>query len=171
MKRIMKSVFVLVMGLVMLLPLTGCEVTETPSVNFGFKAVDTAANYDESLSAFEIGNRFYTCITIQINTDKKKAHDYKVVVTVPKMTEVEMEKTGGLNYDSKEDDDEQHCSIMTFTVKGYKEAIPEKIMFHARPTQEGEAEMTVHIYDEDGEEINAGYSRIVFFEYELNTGE
>lgn len=171
MKRIMKSVLVLVMGLAMMLPLTGCEVTETPSVNFGFKAVDTASDYNESLSAFEVGKRFYTSIKVQINTDKKKAHDYKVVVTVPKTKDVEMEKMGGLNPDSNEWLEADQLTKMTFTVKGYKEATADNIMFYGTPTDEGEAEMTVHIYDEDGNEINSGYSRKVFFEYELNTGE
>lgn len=171
MKRILNSIFVFFVGLVMMLPLTGCKVTETPSVNFGFKAVDTASDYNESLSAFEVGKRFYTSIKVQINTDKKKAHDYKVVVTVPKTKDVEMEKMGGLNPDSNEWVEADQLTKMTFTVKGSKEATADNIMFYGTPTAEGEAEITVHIYDEDGEEINAGYSRKVFFEYELNTGD
>lgn len=172
MKRIMKSILVFAMSAVMMTQLAGCgDVTETPSVNFGFKQVDTAADYNESLSAFEVGKRFYTSIKVQINTDKKKSHDYKVVVTVPKTKDVEMEKMGGLNPDSNEWVEADQLTKMTFTVKGYKEATADNIMFYGTPTDEGEAEMTVHIYDEDGEEINAGYSRKVFFEYELNTGE
>lgn len=172
MKRIMKSILVFAMSAVMMMQLTACgDVTETPSVNFGFKQVDTASDYNESLSAFEVGKRFYTSIKVQINTDKKKSHDYKVVVTVPKTKDVEMEKMGGLNPDSNEWVEADQLTKMTFTVKGYKEATADNIMFYGTPTDEGEAEMTVHIYDEDGEEINAGYSRKVFFEYELNTGE
>ena len=182
MKKIMKSILVFVMSVVMMMPLTGCDnsikmpffnsdVTETPSVSFGFKQVDTASDYNESLSAFEVGKRFYTCIQLTINTDDKTSHDYKVVITVPKTKEVEMEKMGGLNPDSNEWVEDGQLTKMTFTVKGYKEATAEKIMFYGTPTGEGEAEMTVNIYDEDGEEINTGYSRKIFFECELNTGD
>lgn len=172
MKKITKFILAFAMGILMMIQLTGCgDVTETPSVNFGFKAVDTASDYNESMTAFEVGKRFYTSIKIQINTDKKKTHDYKVVVTIPKTKDVEMEKMGGLNPDSNEWVEADQLTKMTFTVKGYKEATADNIMFYGTPTDEGEAEMTVHIFDEDGEEINTGYSRKVFFEYELNTGE
>ena len=171
MKRLMKSIIMLVMSVVMIIQLTGCDITETPSVNFGFKAVDTASDYNEAISAFEVGKRFYTSIKIQINTDKKKAHDYKVVITVPKTKEVEVEKMGGLIPDTTDWDEENQLTKMTFTVQGYREAIAENILFNGTPTDEGEAEMTVHIYDEDGEEINNGYTRKIFFEYDLNTGE
>ncbi len=172
MKKITKFILAFAMGILMMIQLTGCgDVTETPSVNFGFKAVDTASDYNESMTAFEVGKRFYTSIKIQINTDKKKTNDYKVVVTIPKTKDVEMEKMGGLNPDSNEWVEADQLTKMTFTVKGYKEATADNIMFYGTPTDEGEAEMTVHIFDEDGEEINTGYSRKVFFEYELNTGE
>lgn len=56
---------------------------------------------------------------------------------------------------------------MTFTMQGCKEATDEKILFYGTPTNEGEARIAVHIYDKDGIEVNAGYSRTIFFEYVL----
>ena len=146
--------------------LAGC-VHETPSVVFGFKTVDTAAEYNESISAFEIGRVFYTCITVKVNTNKKAARNYKVVITIPKTKDVEMEKMGGLQPDSRDWDPAKQTTVLNFTIHGAKEAISEKFMFYGTPVGEGAAAITVNIYDKDGIEINAGYSRTIFFKYEL----
>ena len=146
--------------------LSGC-VTETPAVVFGFKTVDTAAEYNESISAFEIGKVFYTCITVKITTNKKRAHDYKVVVTIPKTKDVEMEKMGGLQPTSRDWDPAKQTTVLNFNVHGSKEAIAEKFMFYGTPIGEGAASISVNIYDDEGVEINAGYSRTIFFKYEL----
>ena len=167
MNNIFKKITAFTATTMMAISLASCDVTETPSVNFGFKSVDTAAEYNESLTAFEVGKRFYSSIKIQINTDKKKAHDYKVEIIVPKTKEVEVKEMGGLNPDTNNWDPDKEQTVMTYTVKGYKEATPEKILFYGTPTDEGEVEMQVHIYDEDGEEINSGWSRTIFFEYQL----
>ena len=168
MKTMLKKVMVGVLMLVMILSLTACgDVTETPSVNFGFKNVDSAADYNESLTSFEVGKRFYTCVKIELITDKKAAKDYTVKIAVPKTNEVEVKGMGGLEPDTIEWDEENQQTVMEFTVQGYKEATAEKILFYGTPTGEGEAKMTVDIYDEDGEKINAGYSRTIFFVYEL----
>ena len=74
---------------------------------------------------------------------------------------------GGLEPDSNEWDEGSELTRLTFTMQGYKEATDEKILFYGTPTDEGEAKMTVHIYDKDGNEINTGYSRTIFFEYTL----
>lgn len=171
MKKTLKTIIISILVVFSLCLFVGCKVETTPSVNFGFKAVDTADNYNESLSSFLVGKRFYTSIKIQINTDTKKAHDYKVVITVPKTKEVEVKGMGGPSPDSNEWDEENQTTKLTFTIKGYKEATPENILFYGTPTGEGEAEMTVHIYDEDDKEINTGYTRKVFFVYELQTGD
>lgn len=164
---IFKKVLVTMVAATMLFGFSGCKVTETPSVTFAFKNVDGASDYNESMTSFRVGDRFYTCISIKLVTDKKKPRDYTVVITVPKTNEVEVRGMGGLEPDSIEWDEENQQTIMTFTIQGYREATPEKILFYGTPTGEGEAEMTVHIYDNDGEEINRGYSRTVFFVYEL----
>ena len=148
--------------------LTACSAPKlTPSVSFGFKSVDTAADYNESLSSFEVGKRFYTCITIKLNTDKKDQTDYKVVVKVPKTKEVEVNSMGGLNPISTVWDDAEEQTVLTFTITGSKEAIAEKILFVGTPTGEGQAKITLDIYDKDGKEAHPGYSRTVFFVYEL----
>ena len=168
MKKTVSVVLVLViLVLAMMFSLTACRTTVTPSVNFGFKIIDGAGAYDESITSFEVGKKFYTCITIKLITNKKKAQDYSVVVEIPKTKEVEVKGMGGLEPDSNEWDEGQELTRLTFTMQGYKEATDEKILFYGTPTGEGEAKMTVHIYDKDGNEINAGYSRTIFFEYTL----
>ena len=162
------ALIVLVVGTIGLsVSVVGCNVQTMPSVSFGFKTKDVAGDYDESISMFEIGKRFYSCITIRILTDKQKAKDYKVEVTVPKTNEVEVKGMGGIEADSNIWDEENEQTVMTFTIQGYKEATPEKILFYGTPTGEGEAKMMVHIYDEEGKELNNGYSRTIFFAYEL----
>lgn len=166
-KKIQKIVTVL-LALSMMLMMVACgKVTETPSVNFGFKVIDGAGAYDESITSFEVGKKFYSCITIKLTTNKKKAKDYQVVIEIPKTKEVEVKGMGGLEPDSIVWDEASELTRMTFTMKGYKEAADEKILFYGTPTDEGEAKITVHIYDEKGNEINAGYSRTIFFEYTL----
>ena len=155
---------ILLVGIAM--SMTSCKVTETPSVTFAFKTVDTAADYTESLTSFEVGRRFYTCIAIRLVTDKKKAHDYQVVVCVPHTREVEVRGMGGIEPDSIEWDEENEQTVLTFTIQGYAEATTEKILFYGTPTDEGEAEMSVRIYDEDGERVG-GWTRTIFFVYEL----
>ena len=168
MKKTVSVVLVLViLVLAMMFSLTACRTTVTPSVNFGFKIIDGAGAYDESITSFEVGKKFYTCITIKLITNKKKAQDYSVVVEIPKTKEVEVKGMGGLEPDSNEWDEGQELTRLTFTMQGYNEATDEKILFYGTPTGEGEAKMTVHIYDKDGNEINAGYSRTIFFEYTL----
>ena len=167
MKNAMKKIVSVVMVLAMMCSLTACSTTVTPSVNFGFKIIDGAGAYDESITSFEVGKKFYTCITIKLITDKKKAQDYSVVVEIPKTREVEVKGMGGLEPDSNEWDEGSELTRLTFTMQGYKEATDEKILFYGTPTDEGEAKMTVHIYDKDGNEINTGYSRTIFFEYTL----
>lgn len=165
--KTMKKIVCGVLILSMMLMLTACGVTVSPSVNFGFKIVDGAGAFDESITSFEVGKKFYTCITIKIVTDKKKVRDYNVVVEIPKTKEVEVKGMGGLEPNSNDWDEAKELTRMTFTVQGSKEATEEKILFYGTPTDEGEAKMTVHIYDEDGEEVNKGYSRTIFFEYTL----
>lgn len=167
-KRSLAGIAVLIVLFVgMSFALAGCSVQTMPSVNFGFKVTDSAGNYDESISSFEVGKRFYSCITVRILTNKKGAKDYKVEVTVPKTNEVEVKGMGGIEPDSNIWDEENEQTVMTFTIQGYKEATPEKILFYGTPTGEGEAKMMVHIYDMDGKEVNTGYSRTIFFAYEL----
>lgn len=146
---------------------TACSTTVTPSVNFGFKNIDTAAEYNESLSVFEVGKRFYCCIKLQLTTDKKAPQDYRVEVIVPKTNQVEMKEMGGLSYDSINWDEDNERSIVTYTVRGYKEAIPEKLLFSGTPTQDGEAKIEIHIYDQENNEVNSGYYRRLYFDYEV----
>lgn len=167
MKKVMKRMVLIVMVISMLCMLSACATTVTPSVNFGFKIIDGAGAYDESITSFEVGKKFYTCITVKLITDKKKAQDYTVVVEIPKTKEVEVKGMGGLEPNSNEWDEAQELTRLTFTMQGFKEATDEKILFYGTPTDEGEAKLTVHIYDKDGNEINTGYSRTIFFEYTL----
>ena len=165
-KLFLSRVLSIVLLLGMAVTLASCKVTETPSVTFAFKNVDSAADYNESLTSFEVGKRFYTCIAIKLVTDKKKPHDYQVVVRVPHTKEVEVKGMGGLEPDSIEWDEENEETVLTFTIQGYQEATTEKILFYGTPTDEGEAEMSVRIYDEDGEKVD-GWTRTIFFVYEL----
>lgn len=161
-------IFALIMiGAIIGVSSAGCTTKTMPSVSFGFKVTDTAGDYNESISAFEVGKRFYSCVTIRLLTDKKEARDYKVVITVPKTKEVEVKGMGGLEPDSNVWDEENEETVLTFTMQGYREAEAEKILFYGTPTGEGEAKMAVHIYDQEGKEINTGYSRTIFFTYEL----
>jgi hypothetical protein len=141
--------------------------TLIPSVSFGFKVTDGAGAYDESITSFEVGKKFYTCVTIKLVTDKEKPADYSVVIDIPKTKEVEVKGMGGLEPNSIVWNEADELTRMTFTMQGYKEATDEKILFYGTPTDEGEAKMMVHIYDKDGNEINKGYSRTIFFDYTL----
>ena len=167
MKALIKHITGIIMALTMILTLSACQVTITPSVNFGFKIIDGAGAFDESITSFEVGKKFYTCVTIKLITNKKKPIDYKVVIDIPKTKEVEVKGMGGLEPDSIVWNEADELTRMTFTMQGYKEATDEKILFYGTPTDEGEAKMTVHIYDKEGLEINNGYSRTIFFSYDL----
>lgn len=167
MKKSLLRVTALCMVFSIVFLLSGCKPTVTPSVSFGFKVTDGPGAFDESITSFEVGKKFYTSIAIKLVTDKQKVHDYTVVVEIPKTKEVEVKGMGGLEPNSIEWDEVNQLTRMTYTIQGYKEAVDEKIMFYGTPTDEGEAKMTVHIYDEDGNEINKGYSRTIFFEYQL----
>ena len=149
-----------------LLGLSSCKTVNTPSVTFAFKDVDSASDYNESMTSFEVGKKFYTCISVKLVTDKKKAQDYKVVVTVPKTSQVEVKGMGGLDPDSIEWDEQKQETILTYTIHGYKEATLQKLLFYGKPTGEGEAKMTVKVFDKKGESVN-GWSRTVFFVYDL----
>lgn len=166
MRRLSKFVAV-VLSIIIAITCTACDVELTPEVNFGFKTNDGPGEFNESITSVEIGKRFYTCINIKLRTDKKSAEDYTVVVEVPKTKEVEVKGMGGLEPNSIDWDEQKGLSRLTFTMQGYKEATNEKILFYGTPTEEGEAKMTVHIYDIDNNEVNAGYSRTIFFVYEL----
>ncbi len=162
-----KKFTLMVLVFAIVFSLAGCKTTVTPSVSFGFKVIDGAGPYDESITSFEVGKKFYTSINIKLVTDKKKAADYRVVVDIPKTKEVEVKGMGGLEPDSIVWNASEELTRMTFTMQGYKEAGVEKILFYGTPTEEGEAKLAVHIYDKDGNEINKGYSRTIFFEYTL----
>lgn len=167
MKKTIRKIVSAVIMMTIVLTLSACDPTVTPSVNFGFKIIDSAGEYNETITSFEVGKKFYTCITIKLVTNKKKIQDYSVVVEIPKTKEVEVKGMGGLEPDSNDWDEEKELTRMTFTMQGHKEAVDEKILFYGTPTDEGEAKMTVHIYDKDGKEVNNGYSRTIFFEYTL----
>ena len=167
--KILALVVVLVLGIgAAIFCLASCKTVETPAVTFAFKNVDSASDYNESLTSFEVGKKFYTCISLKLVTDKKKPQDYKVVVTVPKTSQVEVKNMGGKDPDSIEWDEQKQETVLTYTIQGYKEAIPEKLLFHGKPTGEGEAKMTLKIYNKKGEVIN-GWNRTVFFVYDLQT--
>lgn len=146
--------------------LVGCTPKATASVAIGFKTTDSAAEYQESIDAFEIGRTFYTCIKVKVVTDKKSTHNYKVVVEVPKTNNVEVDQTGGLTPDSVSSDPEEGKTVLEFTIKGSKEAVEEKILFKGTPVGEGDAKILVSIYNEDGKKEYSSF-RIVEFKYEL----
>ena len=167
MKLFFKKCLTALVAGAMILSLTSCgKVTETPAVTFAFKNVDSASDYNESLTSFEVGKRFYTCISVKLVTDKQKAKDYQVVVCVPKTSNVEVKEMGGLDPDSIEWDEEKQETILTYTIKGYKEATPEKFMFYGVPIEEGEAKISVKIYNKRGKKVNS-WNRTIFFVYDL----
>lgn len=144
-----------------------CTPEATPAVTIGFKTTDGAAEYAESIDAFEIGQVFYTCIKVKIVTDKKSTHNYKVVIEVPRTKDIEVDQTGGLEADSVNYLNDEEKTVLEFTIKGSKEAVEEKILFKGTPLSEGEAKISVSIYNEDGEKEGSSYFRIVEFKYEL----
>ncbi len=166
MKYLIKKCLMAIVAVSMIFTITSCKATETPAVTFAFKNVDSASDYNESLTSFEVGKRFYTCISVKLVTDKKKPQDYQVVVTVPKTSEVEVKEMGGLDPDSIEWDEEKQETVLTYTIQGYKEATPEKLLFYGVPTEEGEAKITIKIYDKHGERVNS-WNRKIFFVYDL----
>lgn len=168
MNSIFKRITLTIIAVTLLFTLTACEPTITPSVNFGFKNVETASDFNESLTAFEIGTRFYCCIKLHLITDQQASYDYKVEVIVPKTDEVDVKNMGGLNPDAIAWDETNERTILTYTIPGYREATPEKLLFYGTPNAEGEANIEVHIYNQNGEEVNQGYSRMVFFEYVID---
>ena len=166
MKELIKKGVLAIIVLSMLFALTSCKTTETPAVTFAFKNVDSASDYNESLTSFEVGKRFYTCISVKLVTDKQKPQDYQVVVTVPKTSEVEVKEMGGLDPDSIEWDEAKQETVLTYTIQGYKEATPEKLLFYGVPTEEGEEKISIKIYNKKGERVNS-WNRKIFFVYDL----
>ena len=167
MKKMIAKMIAFFATMTMVFMSVGCKTVVTPAVNFGFKTVDGASAYDESITGFEVGKKFYSCITVKLVTNKKAIKDYQVVVEIPKTKEVEVKGMGGLEPDSIDWDEENELTRMTFTMQGNKEAVDEKILFYGTPTDDGEAKMSVHIFDKDGVEVNTGYSRTIFFDYVL----
>ncbi len=166
MKDMIKKCIMAILAVTMVFAMTSCKATETPAVTFAFKNVDSASDYNESLTSFEVGKRFYTCISVKLVTDKKKAQDYQVVVRVPKTKNVEVKEMGGLDPDSIEWDEENQETVLTYTVQGYKEATPEKLLFYGVPTEEGETKISLKIFDKKGERVNS-WNRTIFFVYDL----
>ena len=146
--------------------LVGCAPKANPSIAIGFKITDSAAQYQESIDAFEIGRTFYTCIKVKIVTDKKKPYKYKVVVEVPKTNNIEVDQTGGLEPDSHVYNPEAEKSVLEFTVKGSKEAVEEKILFKGTPFGEGDAKIAVTVYNKEGVKEYSSF-RTIEFKYEL----
>ena len=167
MKKIIKRVVALMLVLAIAISTLVSCVDTTPSVVFGFKTTDGASEYSEAIDAFEIGKTFYTCIKLKFVTNKKSSRDFKVVVEVPKTKDIVVDQTGGKNADDIAWDEANGVTRLTFTIKGSKEAVEEKIMFKGTPFGEGSATMSVKIYDEKGEQVGSGYFRTVEFKYEL----
>jgi hypothetical protein len=162
--KIMAMMFVLI---TVLGTMVGCLQT-TPSVTFGFKTSDSADQYNESVDVVEVGKNFYTCINLKFVTNKKKPRDYTIKVEVPKTDYIVIDHTGGLRADSVVWDESKEASILTFTVKGSKEAVTEKILFRGTPTGEGKVVLSVDITDDNGKSVGKGYFRTLYFEYELD---
>jgi hypothetical protein len=145
--------------------LVGCAKA-SPSVAIGFKITDSAAEYQESIDAFEIGKTFYTCIKVKVVTNKKKIRKYRIVVEVPRTNNVEVDQTGGLEPNSQIYNAEEETTKLEFSIKGSKTAVEEKILFKGTPVGEGDAKILVTIYNEDGEKEYSCF-RTVEFKYEL----
>ena len=167
MKKIIEKLIICMILVFTIVGLTSCKAKVTPSVVFGFKTTDTAGDYNESIDAFEIGKDFYTCIKVKLVTDKKAPKDYTVVIEVPKTNDIVVDQTGGRRADSVVWDKENQKSIMKFTISGSKEAVTEKILFKGTPVGEGNAELTVTIFDDEGVQVGTEYFRTIFFKYEL----
>lgn len=163
--RMKKIISLFLVTIIVVLSLTGCSPTATPSVVIAYKTngLETG-EYSESIEKFTIGNDMYCCVVVKIVTDKKKAHTYDVEVTVPKTKDVEIIKRGGLDAREVVDDTANEQTIMRFDVAGSKEAVQQKIMFKGTPVEEGDATVQVTIYDK-GEKVY-GYSSTVDFVYE-----
>lgn len=167
-KKIIKHLMILPLMICALFALVACETEATPAVVIGFKITDGASEYQESIDAFEIGKDFYTAIKVKIVTDKKASTNYFVVVEVPKTNNVIVDTIGGIVADKADEDIVNEKTILTFTIKGSKEAIEQKILFKGTPFAEGDAKISVTIYNEEMEKIQGGaFFRTIAFKYEL----
>lgn len=167
MKKIFNKILICLMTVLTVLGLSSCKATLVPSVVFGFKTVDGAGEYNESIDAFEVGKVFYTCIKIKLVTDKQKQKPYVVVVELPKTSDVTCDQTGGLRPTSSEWDAAAQKTVLSFVIYGSKEASEQKILFKGTPVAEGNAVLSLDIYDEKGVEECSGFFRTIFFKYEL----
>lgn len=164
MRKITK-LFSMILFLITLFTLGGCEQVYS-NVAIGFKITDGAGKYDESIDAFEIGKTFYTCIDIQINTNKKRKSDYVVIIEVPKTNEVIVDQTGGIEAKSQEWNPDIQVTKLTFDIKGNKETTGEKILFSGQPIAEGKSKITVKIYDDKSNLIKSVF-RVISYKYVL----
>ena len=166
MKTSMKRIIAFLLVIVSLtLTLASCTPDLTPSVHIGFKPNGNAGEYNESIQDLLVGKEFHGIVKITLLTDKKASEEYQVVIELPKTKEVEATRSGGLKADSIEVDGDK--SILTFTMKGSKNAKEEPIHFKGTPVGEGEVVITVMIYDKDGLPLTAGYDKTIKFVYEL----
>ena len=166
MKTSMKRIIAFLLVIVSLtLTLASCKVDVTPTVHIGFKPNGNAGEYDESIQNLLVGKEFHGIVKITLLTDKEASEEYQVVIELPKTKEVEATRSGGLKADSIVVDGDK--SILTFTMKGSKNAKEEPVHFKGTPTGEGEVVIDVMIYDKNGLAINAGYDKTIRFVYEL----
>ena len=71
----------------------GCGVKLFPDVHFAFKTTGGAGGYNENITEFVVGKRFYTAITVWLTTDTSwRSPEYRVVIEVPRTKEVEVEE-------------------------------------------------------------------------------
>lgn len=145
----------------------GCGVKLFPDVHFAFKTTGGAGGYNENITEFVVGKRFYTAITVWLTTDTSwRSPEYRVVIEVPRTKEVEVEEHGGLGYDSKEWDFYNQLTRLTYNMKGNEKALREKILFHGTPIGEGQATMKVKIYNKEGQLLHWYYKNI-YFKYDI----
>ena len=152
---------------VMLLSLSACRRYEMPDVKFFFKTTDRKGPYSEDIEAFEVNKVFYANINIRLATNKKRPYDYLVVVEVPKTEVINMSFEGGV-WGVSSDPWDGKISRFTFRVQGYKDVGIKKMVFSGKPQEEGDANMTVRIYREDGTLVKDGlYYKKLNFKYDL----
>ena len=173
MKKIQKSLAILLAMLSLVFSLTACDSlfgkkTYTASTGF-FYSGDKGHTYGDGTKEYEVGETVYMKVKFKVVSDEKKISQVKAVLTIPKIENVDAKYMDGQvitpNFDAV-----NNVTTYEFTINAAKEATESECVIQFIPNAVGSITMTL-VYDDNVDPSYDIQSTLEFVEVQSNTPE
>ncbi len=160
MKKIKKTVVLVLATMMIMTSLTGCGEVEYKATSGFFYSGDKGHSYGDGTKEYEIGETVYMKVKFMVTSNKKETSQVKVTLTIPNVENVDAKYMDGQvitpNFDAV-----NNVTTYEFTANASKEAGEQECVIQFTPNAVGSVSMTL-VYDDN---VDASYDIMSTLEF------